>query len=73
MARPSICSPYNARAKIFIVYIVQGNRVIGYDNERGKGDHRHYGDTETPYQFISIEKLLSDFKADVEIVRGEKL
>ena len=40
--------------------------LIGYDNERGKGDHRHYGDEESPYRFTTAERLLADFHADVE-------
>lgn len=28
---------------------------------RGKGDHRHVGDKELPYDFINVEKLLTDF------------
>jgi hypothetical protein len=39
---------------------------VRYDNERGKGDHRHIGDDEHDYVFISIEQLLEDFRFDVE-------
>jgi hypothetical protein len=46
------------------------NIIVGYDNERGKEDHRHLGDREESYRFISIEQLLADFKADVIQVRG---
>lgn len=42
-----------------------GKRLIGYDNERGKTDHRHYSDREKPYQFVSVEQLMDDFLADV--------
>jgi hypothetical protein len=42
------------------------------DNERGKGDHRHRDDMETPYRFISLDKLLADFEADVEAFRHEE-
>ena len=43
---------------------------VRYDNERGKGDHRHIGEMQYEYAFTSIEKLLEDFQADVE-QRGE--
>jgi hypothetical protein len=46
--------------------------VIGYDNERGRGDHRHVGDREEPYAFSSIERLLAEFTAEVEALRGRK-
>lgn len=39
---------------------------VRYDNERGKGDHRHVGETEEDYRFESLERLLADFKSDVE-------
>lgn len=51
--------------KYRLVYIVAGLRVVGYDNERGKGDHKHLGAIESPYQFVSVEQLVSDFLADV--------
>ena len=51
--------------KYSAVYIVNGIRVIGYDNERGKGDPRHFAGVETPYIFISMAQLLADFNADI--------
>jgi len=51
--------------KYSVVYIVNGVRVVGYDNERGKGDHRHFAGVETPYTFISMTQLVVDFNADV--------
>jgi hypothetical protein len=40
-------------------------REVGYDNERGKGDHRHFQGTETAYAFTDVEQLMSDFWSDV--------
>ncbi|CAO3426468.1 hypothetical protein [Azospirillum endophyticum] len=45
--------------------------MVGYDNERGKGDHRHYGLREEPYRFTSPEKLITDFLADVRTAGGD--
>lgn len=42
-----------------------GQRIIGYDNERPKGDHRHYGDLEEKYTFSTVQQLIADFLADV--------
>lgn len=39
---------------------------VRYDNERGKGDHRHIGEEQYEYEFTSVEKLLKDFQGDVE-------
>lgn len=47
-----------------------GHRLVVYDNERGKGDHRHYGTSEEKYEFTSVEQLVADFEADVSRVRG---
>lgn len=52
--------------KYRLVYVVEGRRVVGYDNERGKGDHKHLGDTEVPYRFVDVPTLLADFMHDVQ-------
>jgi Family of unknown function (DUF6516) len=46
-------------------YGTAGERWIGYDNEPGKGDHRHYGVREEGYSFTTPEQLMTDFLADV--------
>ena len=43
--------------------------VLRYDNEAGKGDHRHIGSAETRYKFVDSETLLADFWNDVEAWR----
>jgi len=63
---PDPVPPSEHRFKYRLVYIVHGERVLGFDNERGKGDHRHDGDRECPYLFESIDKLLNDFADTVE-------
>ena len=40
--------------------------LVRYDNERGKGDHRHLGGREEVYEFTGLEALLVDFWNDVE-------
>jgi hypothetical protein len=52
--------------KYRLVFARDGQRVVGYDNERGKGDHRHLRDTERPYRFKDVPTLLEDFMRDVE-------
>jgi hypothetical protein len=52
--------------KYRLALIVAGNCVVRYDNESGKGDHKHIGDNEVPYVFISPKALLDDFWNDVE-------
>jgi hypothetical protein len=43
--------------------------VMRYDNEAGKGDHKHIGLEESPYAFTSIRQLRRDFFADAAIYR----
>jgi hypothetical protein len=54
------------RFKYRLAYVVAGICVVRYDNERGKGDHRHVGSVESPYCFSGIAELLVDFRNDVE-------
>jgi hypothetical protein len=56
--------PYKYR----LVYIVEGARVVGYDNERGKGDHKHIYQQEFDYVFQTPAQLIKDFMHDVEEV-----
>ena len=51
--------------KYRLALIHEGICVLRYDNEAGKGDHRHYGGLEEGYSFPTIEALLDDFDADV--------
>lgn len=47
-----------------------GTCVVRYDNELGKGDHRHFGGVEEPYQFLDVETLMTDFMTAVRKARG---
>jgi hypothetical protein len=51
------------------VYVLDGQRIVGFDNERGKGDHRHLDGKELPYTFTSVEQLVEDFIAAVSARR----
>jgi len=42
-----------------------GQYVLRYDNEAGKGDHKHIREVEQPYDFIDLERLQKDFWEDV--------
>ena len=57
--------------KYRLAYVVGGECVLRYDNEAGKGDHRHVRQREYTYVFQSLEQLLADFQADVRRVRHE--
>jgi hypothetical protein len=59
------------RLKYSLFYGRRGQRLVGYDNERGKGDHRHIEEREEPYLFTTPETLIRDFLTDVKKARGE--
>ena len=57
--------------KYALAYVVAGICVLRYDNEAGKGDHRHIGGVEMVYAFTTPAKLLADFWSDVDQWRPE--
>jgi hypothetical protein len=62
---PEPVPPSEHPFKYRLVFVRDGKRLVGYDNERGKGDHRHLGKTELPYLFVDETRLLEDFWQDV--------
>ena len=51
--------------KYRLAYVIDELCVVRYDNEVGKGDHRHFGATENAYRFRTPERLMVDFRNDV--------
>jgi len=51
--------------KYRLAHVVDGECVLRYDNEAGKGDHSHVGDREMPYEFSSVERLIADFRQSI--------
>jgi hypothetical protein len=51
--------------KYRLAYVVNDVCVVRYDNELGKGDHRHFGDRETAYEFETPDRLVADFQRDI--------
>ena len=46
-----------------------GATLVRYDNERGKGDHRHTAAGEHPYGWRGMVTLVEDFLNDVEAAK----
>lgn len=67
---PDSVPPPTHGLKYSLFYSYPGRRLVGYDNERAKGDHRHLDDRELPYTFVSVEQLVADFLSDVPRIRG---
>jgi hypothetical protein len=62
---PEALPPSEHRYKYRLFYGWPGREIVRYDNERGKGDHRHVDGEEQSYIFISVEQLLDDFELDM--------
>jgi hypothetical protein len=45
-----------------------GTSLVRYDNERGKGDHKHIKGAEFPYLFRSLDATFADFLTEVDIL-----
>jgi hypothetical protein len=52
--------------KYRLAYVSSGECMVRYDNESGKGDHKHVSGCETPVMFTDLDTLLRDFWRDVD-------
>jgi hypothetical protein len=68
---PRPVSPSEHFFKYRLVYVVGEQRVIGFDNEHGKGDHKHIAGQEMAYMFRGVDQLLDDFFAEVKKWKAE--
>jgi hypothetical protein len=66
---PKPVPPTEHGYKYSAVYIVNGVRIVGFDNERGKGDHCHFDGIEVPYVFKTVDQLIEDFIEAVDARR----
>ena len=55
--------------KYSLALIANERCVLRYDNERGKGDHKHLDDLEMPIEWTSLGELLADFDRDIQCWR----
>ena len=68
---PEPVRPSGHEFKYGAAYAIDGVRVVGFDNERGKGDHCHVRGAERRYTFVSVEQLIEDFIAAVDAARSK--
>ena len=52
--------------KYRLALVEPGSCVLRYDNEAGKGDHRHGPEGETAITFTDVESLVDAFFAEVQ-------
>ena len=57
--------------KYRLAYVVNGDCVLRYDNETGKGNHLHLNEQELSYDFVSPEQLLKDFFAQIKRMENQ--
>jgi hypothetical protein len=69
---PSPVPPATHRFKYALFFGRPGERWVLFDNERGKGDHKHIMEVESSYEFTTPEKLIEEFQAAVRAVREGK-
>lgn len=70
---PTPVPPTTHGLKYRLFYGRDGERIVGFDNERGKGDHKHVLGVESPYGFTTLAQLLDDFEAEIVAIRGEAI
>jgi predicted transcriptional regulator len=70
---PSPVSPSAHDLKYSLFYGAPGRREVCYDNERGKGDHRHFQGVETDYGFTTVEQLMADFLGRCTKLAGQRM
>jgi len=68
---PAPVPPGGHDYKYSLYYGRNGERLIGFDNERGKGDHMHIRGEERPLAFTTLEELLACFLGEVKREQGD--
>ena len=61
--------PHGLKYRLY--YGRRGVCLVLYDDEAGKGDHRHFRGREMLYEFTSVEQLRRDFEKDVRAAGGK--
>lgn len=63
---PSSVSASAHEFKYRLAFVVDGVCVVRFDNEAGKGDHKHVNGREQRYEFVDRERLIDDFWHEIE-------
>jgi len=58
--------------KYRLAYIANQSCVLRFDNEAGKGDHKHLDEIEVTYMFTNLDTLQADFWAEIKRRRKRK-
>ena len=68
LPRPTAERPHGFKYRLHY-NSADGRAVVRYDNETGKGAHRHFGDHKEHYHFRSVEVLVDDLIRDIDQMR----
>ena len=63
-----LAKPLKGSAHLYkyrLAYVVDEVCMLRFDNESGKGDHKHLNEIEVPYDFTDLDTLQADFWAEV--------
>jgi Family of unknown function (DUF6516) len=63
-------SPHHFKYRL--AFVVDEVFVIRFDNETGKGDHKHICEEQVPYTFTSLERLIADFWTAIDDWRPDE-
>jgi len=62
--------PYGLKYRLYYG-LADGTCLVRFDNESGKGAHRHIKGHEESYHFKDVEILVADFLKEIEKARKE--
>jgi hypothetical protein len=68
---PEPVPPSTHGFKYRLAYVVGSQCVLGYDNERGKGDYRRTETSEEPYEFSTPDQLMADWPKKCSLLTSE--
>ena len=68
LPKKSADKPHGLKYRLYYG-LADGTCLVRYDNETGKGYHRHSRDKEESYEFKNVETLIADFLSDIAYAR----
>ena len=71
LPQPTLERPHGLKYRLYYES-ADGHTTVRYDNETGKGDHRHIRGREERYHFRDVEALVADFLGDIVQLRGDQ-
>ena len=70
LPRPATGSAHSYKYRL--AFVIAEQCVLRFDNESGKGDHKHIREIEVPYVFTSLPQLIEDFLQEIASWRSDE-